>query len=111
MLCREPNTILLSVTRLLGVILELGLASLGTFTPAFTTLSVNEYYLDLWTSSVGKSAFMQTLDEAEASQGVIFTTLFLSRPNERDDPKKVSLLWNLGLPYSTLITGVILRRG
>lgn len=40
-------------------------------------------------AGVGKSAIMQTLAEAEASRGGIFTTLFFSRPNERDDPQKV----------------------
>lgn len=38
---------------------------------------------------VGKSAIMQTLAEAESSRASTFTTLFFSRPNERDDPKKV----------------------
>lgn len=40
-------------------------------------------------AGVGKSAIMQTLAEAEASRRTIFTTLFFSRPNERNDPKKI----------------------
>lgn len=40
-------------------------------------------------AGVGKSAIMQTLAEAESSLDTTFTTLFLSRPNERDDPQKV----------------------
>lgn len=39
-------------------------------------------------AGVGKSAIMQTLAEAESSSQTTFTTLFFSRPNERDDPKK-----------------------
>lgn len=39
-------------------------------------------------AGVGKSAIMQTLAEAEASRGAIFTTLFFSRPNECNDAKK-----------------------
>lgn len=40
-------------------------------------------------AGVGKSAIMQTLAEAEKSRGATFATLFFSRPNERDDPRKV----------------------
>ncbi len=48
-------------------------------------------------AGVGKSAIMQTLAEAEASHDAIFTTLFFSRPNERDDPKKVFTTLAYGL--------------
>ncbi len=48
-------------------------------------------------AGVGKSAIMQTLAEAEASRGAAFTTLFFSRPNERDDPKKVFTTLAYGL--------------
>ncbi len=37
-------------------------------------------------AGVGKSAIMQTLAEDEAKRGTIFTTLFFSRPNERNNP-------------------------
>ncbi len=48
-------------------------------------------------AGVGKSAIMQTLTEAESSLDSTFTTLFLSRPNERDDPRKVFTTLAYGL--------------
>lgn len=39
-------------------------------------------------AGVGKSAIMQTLAETASSLHATFTTLFFSRPNKRNDPKK-----------------------
>ncbi len=52
-------------------------------------------------AGVGKSAIMQTLAEAEAKRGTVFTTLFFSRPNERNDPRKA---------FTTLAYGLAVRK-
>ncbi len=48
-------------------------------------------------AGVGKSAIMQTLAEDQATRGTIFTTLFFSRPKERNNPQKVFITLAYGL--------------
>ncbi len=53
-------------------------------------------------AGVGKSAIIQSLAEAESSLGTVFTTLFFSRLNERDDPKKAFPTLAYGLAVANL---------